>query len=445
VNACVWYVSKYAALPAAGRGGTRAFLIMRELARAGHRAVMLISDSNHLTEVPRLTGPHLLETVEGVDVHWIRTRKFTGAKSIGRVLSWLDFELRLFLFPKQDLPRPDVVIVSSLSLLTILNGLWLKFRHRCRLVFEVRDIWPLTIVEEGGFSPRNPLVMGLAAVERLAYRTADVIVGTMPNLEAHVSEVSARHAPVHCVPFGVDVDMIEKARPLPPNWVQEHIPAGKFVVCHAGTIGITNALDTLFDCARAMRNRSDVHFLILGEGGLKHHYEALTADLPNVSFAGAVAKDQVGAALEACDLLYFSVHVSKVWNYGLSLNKVIDYMLAGKPIVASYSGYPTMVEEAGAGTALPAGDPVALAAEIVRYADMEPEARHSIGQAGRNWLWRNRQYKDVAARYLDIAMHSRNPEKGQAVGALPGTDRTEIAPPQKDHRPGFHPARPSGD
>ena len=248
------------------------------------------------------------------------------------------------------------------------------------------------------------LVMGLAAVERLAYRTADVIVGTMPNLAAHVSDVAPRHAPVHCVPFGVDLDMIEKARPLPPPWLQEHIPAGKFVVCHAGTIGITNALDTLFDCARAMRERSDVHFLILGEGGLKPYYQALTADLPNVSFAGAVAKDQVGAALEACDLLYFSVHVSKVWNYGLSLNKVIDYMLAGKPIVASYSGYPTMVDEAGAGTALPAGDPAALEAEIVRFAEMEPETRLAMGQAGRDWLWRNRQYRDLAERYLRIAL-----------------------------------------
>lgn len=445
MSACVWYVSKYAALPAAGRAGTRAFLIMRELARAGHRAVMLISDSNHLTEVPRLTGPHLLETVEGVDVHWIRTRKFTGAKSIGRILSWLDFEWRLFLFPKQGLPRPDLVIVSSLSLLTIFNGLWLKLRYRCRLVFEVRDIWPLTIIEEGGFSARNPLVVGLAMIERLAYRTADVIVGTMPNLVAHVAEVAPRHAPVHCVPFGVDIDMIEKARPLPPTWMQEHIPAGKFVVCHAGTIGITNALDTLFDCARAMRERSDVHFLILGDGGLKSHYQAVTADLCNVSFAGAVAKNQVGAALEACDLLYFSVHVSKVWNYGLSLNKVIDYMLAGKPIVASYSGYPTMVDEAGAGTAVPAGDPVALEAEILRYAEMEAGARRAIGQAGHDWLWRNRQYKDLAQLYLDIAVPSRYPGDVQAVTAMAGTDRTEIAPAQKDHLQGSRTVGPSRD
>jgi glycosyltransferase involved in cell wall biosynthesis len=98
------------------------------------------------------------------------------------------------------------------------------------------------------------------------------------------------------------------------------------------------------------------------------------------------------------------VHVSKVWNYGLSLNKVIDYMLAGKPIVASYSGYPTMVDKAGAGTAVPAGDPAALKAEIVRFAEMGPETRRAIGDAGRNWLLQNRQYRDLAELYLKIAL-----------------------------------------
>ncbi len=407
MSACIWYISKYAALPAAGRGGTRAFLIMREFARLGNRAVMLISDSNHLTEVPVLTGTTLLQTVDGVDVHWVRTLKFEGAKSFGRMLSWLDFELRLFLFPKHHLPSPDVVIVSSLSLLTIFNGLWLKLRYRCRLVFEVRDIWPLTIIEEGGFSPCNPLVMGLAAVERLAYRRADVIVGTMPNLAAHVSQVARRHAPVHCIPFGVDADMFEKTQPLPAGWADLHVPEGKFVVCHAGTIGVTNALGVLFECARLMQDRTDVHFLIVGEGYLRPKFEAECADLDNVTFTGPVAKDQVQAVLAHSDVTYFSVLPSKVWSYGLSLNKVIDYMLAGKPILASYSGYPTMIDEAGSGTSVPAGDAGALRAEILRLAVMAPGDRAVMGDRGRKWLLQNRAYRTLAQNYLAVALPNR--------------------------------------
>ena len=93
--------------------------------------------------------------------------KYSVAKSLRRILSWLDFEWRLFRLPKHQLPPPDVVVVSSLSLLTIVQGLFWRRRYKCRLVFEIRDIWPLTITEEGGFSPRNPLVLGLATVDNL--------------------------------------------------------------------------------------------------------------------------------------------------------------------------------------------------------------------------------------------------------------------------------------
>lgn len=404
---CIWYVSKYVSLPHAGRAGARAFMLMREMARLGYQAVMLISDSNHLTNVPKLTGRHLLETVDDVDVHWIRTSKFNGAKSVRRALSWLDFEWRLWSLPKSNLPRPDVVIVSSLSLLTIFNGIWLKQRYRCRLIFEVRDIWPLTITEEGGFSRYNPLVITLAAIEKLAYKCADAIVGTMPNLAAHVDQIVKHHGPVHCIPLGVDRETIDSGRSLPAHWADVYLPNDRFVVCHAGTIGITNALETLMTCARSMRDRPDVHFLLLGEGGLKEHYQRLTADLTNVTWAPALPKDQVQAALAQCDLLYFSVHVSKVWKYGLSLNKVIDYMLAGKPILASYSGHVSMIDESGAGTFVPSGDSEALRVEILRYVDMPADERRAMGEAGREWLLRNRDYRRLARDYLDLALPIR--------------------------------------
>lgn len=66
----------------------------------------------------------------------------------------------------------------------------------------------------------------------------------------------------------------------------------------------------------------------------------------NLIFAPKVQKQMVQSVLARCDLVYFSVHVSTVWRFGQSLNKVIDYMLSGKPIIASYTGYPSMINEA---------------------------------------------------------------------------------------------------
>lgn len=377
---------------------------MREIARRGHRSVILTSDSNHLIETPEVSGRALARTLEGVEICWIRTLKYRGAKSIGRVLSWLHFEWRLWRLPKNDFGRPDVVIVSSLSLLTIFNGLWLRHRYKCRLIFEVRDIWPLTIVEEGGFSPRNPMVAALAMVERLAYRVSDAIVGTMPNLKEHVVECIGESPPVHCIPMGVDEVQLSRSEPLPDAYMEAHIPKAKFVVCHAGTIGATNALDTYFACARLMQDCPDVHFLLVGEGDLTEHYKKLSADLPNVSFAPVVPKAQIQSLLRRCDLLYFSVHDSKVWKYGQSLNKVIDYMLAARPVVASYSGYPSMINEAGSGSFVPAGDAQALKVEIERFVQMTGEDRAAMGAAGRDWLLRNRNYQQLANQYLGVAL-----------------------------------------
>jgi len=403
-------------------------MIMRELARMGHRTVIFTSDSSHFARAPDFAGTHLVSEVEGVGVCWIRTLKYGAAKSFRRVLSWLDFEWRLFRLPKNDFPKPDVIIVSSLSLLTIFNGLLMRLRYRCPLVFEVRDIWPLTIIEEGGYSPRNPFVVGLAWIERLAYARADVVVGTMPNLGEHVAEVLGRQRPVHCVPMGIEEALIGPGEPLPADYAPTHIPAGKFIVCHAGAIGISNALDTLLACAREMRDRADIHFLIAGDGDLKAHYQKVCADLPNVSFPPVVPRDAVQSLLSHCDLLYFAVHRSKVWDYGQSLNKVIDYMLAGKPVVASYTGYPSMINEAGSGSFVPAGDVEALRAEIARFSVMPVETRAAMGAAGRAWLLHHRRYTTLAEEYLRLIKDARR------VPASSGRrDSDPVQPDSVDH------------
>jgi glycosyltransferase involved in cell wall biosynthesis len=377
-------------------------MIMRELARMGHECVIVTSDSNALAQVPELKNAYETQEVDGIRIRWVRTLRYSVAKSARRILSWLHFEWRFFLMSKEDLPAPDAIIISSLSLLTILNGLLLRRRYGCRLVFEIRDIWPLTITEEGGFGKRNPFVLALGWVERLGYRHADAIVGTMPNLGEHVANVLGFKREVACIPMGIDPEALGEGLSLPNDYVKAHLPEGKFVVAHAGTIGITNALDAVLKCAERLRYRPDIHFLIVGDGDLKAGYQAEYGYLENLTFAPKVPKQMVQSVLSRCDLLYFSVHDSEVWRYGQSLNKVIDYMLSGKPVVASYTGYPSMINEAGCGTYVPAGDVAALEAEIRRYAAMPASERETMGARGRAWIIEHRSYAALANDYLKV-------------------------------------------
>jgi glycosyltransferase involved in cell wall biosynthesis len=402
MSTSIWYVSKYVAPPGSGTAGGRGYLLMKELAQMGHKVAIITSDSNQLAAPPHLETGYLFQQVDGIQLCWVRTMKYSVAKSARRILSWLHFEWRLLWLPKYKLAKPDVVVVSSLSLLTVLNGLWWRLRYKCRLVFEVRDIWPLTLTEEGGFKPSNPFVWGLGVIERLGYRHADAIVGTMPNLGEHVQQVLGYPMPTYCIPMGVDAASFATPEALPVDYQAAYFPKDKFVVAHVGSMGITNALDTFLDCAEAMQDHPNIHFLAIGDGDLREIYKAKYAHLNNLTFPPRVPKTMVQSVLRKCDLLYFSVHLSKVWQYGQSLNKVIDYMMAGKPVVASYTGYPSMINEANCGTYVPAGDVPALITEVEAYAKMSRHDREIIGSRGKEWLLENRSYKKLAEEYIRL-------------------------------------------
>lgn len=382
--------------------GTRGYYLLHGLAKLGQRCVLVTSDSHHLESIAPLKKAYEDEAYHGVHVRRVKTFKHRSARDWRRVISWFHFEWRVVRMPMAQLPKPDVVIASSLSILSIFSGLYFKKKFGAKLVFEVRDIWPLVLVEEGGFSSKNPLIAFCAAVERFAYRKADVVVGTMPNLAAHVEAVIGRRIAVECVPMGVDPSTVNESAPLPIGYSDAFIPKGRFIVCHAGTIGVTNALDTLFECARLMRDDGRIAFLIVGDGYMRAHYQRLAADLGNVFFAPKIPKLMVQSLLEEVDLVYFSTHPSKVLDYGQSLNKVVDYMLSGKPVIGSFSGFPSMINEAGCGTFVPAADPGALADEIYRIYDKGEVARREMGIRGREWILKNRRYEKLAADYLEI-------------------------------------------
>ncbi|WP_313477104.1 glycosyltransferase family 4 protein [Stutzerimonas kunmingensis] len=402
MNKTIWYVTKYFSPKTSTSPGGRGWFLVDEMRRAGHQIVVVTSDSNNLVDLPVLRDRVTVLDNNGVKIVWLKTMKYSVAKSLRRILSWFHFEWNLFWLDKSKLERPDVVIISSLSLLTIVNGLLLRLKYKCRLVFEVRDIWPLTIVEEGGFSNNNLFVKGLSWLERLAYRKADAIVGTMPNLAEHVRGELGHDRPVFCVPMGVSREHLNDVAELPAEYAERYLSSSKFKIVHAGTIGITNALDVFFAAAEAMQQFADIEFVIVGDGALKQGYEKRYGSLPNLVFAPKVPRTMVQAVLCKGDLLYFSVHDSKVWDYGQSLNKVIDYMLAAKPIVASYNGYPSMINESGCGVFVPADDVDAVVAAVLDMKSRSEEERSLMGARGREWLLQNRDYSKLTSDYLSI-------------------------------------------
>lgn len=396
----IWYISKYAR-PVKYGFGSRHFFLSREFNKKGHHATVIASDSTHNGMYPEFEKRYNYEIIDGVDSYFVKTKKYERASSFGRIISWIDFERKLLSWDKSILHRPDVIIVSSLSIFTILTGYLFKKRFNAKLIFEVRDIWPKTIIEVGGYSSRNPFVKMIGWVEKFGYKKSDAIVGTMPNLGEHVAEKIGKKKKTYCIPQGLDVSFYKKTEPLPREFSEKYIPPNKFIIGYAGSIGASNALETLVTCAHELE-KEDIHFLLVGDGEKRSQFIRETKNLTNITFCPKIRRQQVQSFLSHCNVVYDSVKDISLTKYGQSRNKWIDYMFAAKPMIVSYDGYKSMINEAGNGFFVKPEDVSELKNKILELYDLGTIERKEMGQKGKEWLLKNRTFSKLADNYLEI-------------------------------------------
>lgn len=389
----IWYISKYVCKPGNGNVGMRAFYLMQELSKMQCNVDLITSNSNIFLNNKTESGTEAISP--SFSFHQIAGLNYKNSNFI-RLISWLEFELKFLFFNKKNLRKPDIIIVSSLSIFTIVNGfIWSKI-YNAKLIFELRDIWPLILIEEAGFSKHNPFIIMLSALEKWGYNISDLIVGTMPNLKQHVSEVTKKDdLKVICVPFGVP-------RNSSNQFFRSDYPIksgnSNLVIGYAGTVGLTNALETLFRSLEKIDlvfEKIECH--IVGDGPLLSVFKRKYGHIKNLYFSGKIEKQDIAKILASFDLLYFSTFNSTAWNYGQSLNKLIDYMLAGKPILGSYSGFPSMINEAQCGWLIEAENPDVLSAKILEISSIPKNELATMGSRGREWILKNRDYATLAS------------------------------------------------
>ena len=395
----IWYISKYVKTSYVGNSGSRGFFLLDKLSNNGFKCTIF---SSYPFKYSKNFNKVLSKIRKNFSYIYLDSYQYKQSNSIQRIISWIDFERKLFFLKKNNIPKPDVIIVSSLSILTIVNGLFLKKKYSCKLFFEIRDIWPLTLIEEGGFSNNNLLIIFLKFLEFIGYKYSDHIIGTMPNLKEHVRNVLGFSKEVSCIPIGFDRLEISKAKKISKN-IKILIPENKFIVGYFGGIGISNALDSFFDSIQKLnKNNKTIHFIIAGDGDLRNKFNSKTKHLKNITFLPLIEKQYIHSLMSKCDLLYFSTHNSKIWKYGQSLNKLVDYMLVGVPVIGSYSGYETMINESGCGEFIRPYDIDEIIKKILKYQNMSNEERINIGVKGQKWILKYRSYERLSNYLSEI-------------------------------------------
>lgn len=403
----VWFISKYMRLPedlldfedgfqVKGGNPSRGFALMNQLQSKEFH--INIFSAKHDYNFWQRSKPSRYISNRGMQLIFLPVIRFYKSKSLRRILGWIQFELQLIWLSKRNIAKPDIIIVSSLSLLSIIYGLYLaRLRYKVPIIFEVRDIWPLVLTANANFSTKNPFVILLQMIERLGYKFSDGIVSTLPNLEPHVQNILGKSRSVTCIPMGLHKNLEVPNNSHNTEWKA----ADAFTVTYAGSIGVDNALNVILESAELLKD-TNIQFHFFGNGDLKENYKVKYGNLRNIYFHDPVPIFELKSILSNSEVLILSTHATPMLEYGQSLNKLIDYMAAARPIIAAHTGFKTMINEADCGSFVEGNNPQALADKILEYSKLSIRELDEIGQRGAFWLRQNRTYEKLAGDYANL-------------------------------------------
>lgn len=385
----------------------RPYYLAREWVRMGHSVQIVAGSYSHIrARQPEMNGaPVKDELLDGIGYRWYATPPYAG-NGVARVRSMLSFLWHLWR-DGEKLARefkPDLVIASSTYPMDIWPARRIARLSGARLVYEVHDLWPLSPMELGGMSRWHPFILWVQMAEDYAYRHADKVVSLLPKALDHMRSRGMAADKFVYVPNGVDEGEWKAPAPLPADVVErlKGLKArGRPIVAYVGTHGLANALDVLIDAARLLQDEAEI--LLVGTGPERERLLARVhqENLGNVTMLPAVPKQTIPVLLAEVDMAYMGAFPSPLYRFGISFNKMMDYMMAGRPIVNAIQSGNDPVTETQCGITVPPGDVAAVAQAISDLARLTPPERATMGQRGRAFILQNQTYAVLARRFLD--------------------------------------------
>lgn len=331
-------INHYAGSPEMGME-FRPYYFAREWIKMGHRVDIIAADYSHLRRInPDVSKDFQEEMIDGMHYHWIKTGEYEG-NGVKRAVTMAKFVTKLWLHAGKIIREmdPDVVICSSTYPLDTYVGQRIrrKSRKKVKLIHEVHDMWPATLIEIGGMSKNNPFVVAMQIGENSAYKHSDKVVSLLPNAEPYMREHGLAEGKFRCIPNGVVLEEWENPEEIPDEHkiVFEKLKnQGKFIVGYFGGHALSNALDSIIDTAEAIGDE-DVHFVLVGDGVEKTRLIKRVEDLKltNITFLPPVNKKSIPKLCERFDCVYMCGLDSPLYRFGVCANKMFDIMASGKP------------------------------------------------------------------------------------------------------------------
>ncbi|MFC3859774.1 glycosyltransferase family 4 protein [Deinococcus antarcticus] len=397
----IWFVNQYA-IPPQQAGPMRHYSLAKELVTLGHEVTIVASSFDHVTQKEtRLIAekPFELEVIDGVRFLWLYTPPYKG-NSLARVKNMLAFSWQVaFGRALGTLGKPDAVVGSSPHLFGAMAA-WVRAKQlRVPFVLEIRDLWPQSLIDLGNYSERHPIVLALTVIERWLYRFSDHIVAVLPGIHEPVARKGGHPERITWIPNGVG--------DLPALTPSAKKDDGTFIIMYAGTHGLANGLDLVLDSAKQLATQPEtrpVRFVFMGDGPERQRLmeRARQEGIGNVVFEPPVPKSQVYGKLAQADAYLLVLQDSPVFQWGVSPNKLFDYMAMRKPTLFGINTPFNPVKQSGAGLTFSPGDPASLPQAVTELLRLPPDKHAEMGLAGRQYVNEKHHFTNLALKYQHV-------------------------------------------
>lgn len=379
----IWIFNHYATEMFFMHGG-RHYSIAKYLKIAGYEPVIFGCNAKHNSQCERHLNTENLWTEMnameiGVPFVFVRGRVYQG-NGKDRFLNMIDFYLNVQKAAKEYAVKygtPDLIYASSVHPLTVLAGIRMANYFKVKCIGEIRDIWPESIIEYGVAGAKHPLVVALRLLEKYIYRKVNALIFTGEGYYDYIQEkkwekIVPRNK-VFYINNGVDLETFDYNRSRYITRDSDLSSPEIFKVIYTGSIRRVNNLGLLLDAAKCVSNPR-IRFLIWGNGDeletLKRRIKE--EKIENVVFKGHVDKQYIPYITSMANLNIAHNEPSPLFRFGISFNKLFDYLAAGKPVLCDFpSNYnPVLSCNAGIEVLKPTAKAIADAVESIASLDV---------------------------------------------------------------------------
>lgn len=381
----------------------RSYYFAREWVKAGHSVAIVAASFVHYRNLNVKCQKLQEEYVDKIRYVWLPVPEYhdNGSERIANMQRFIEelkkYQNELISF------EPDIVICSSIYPTASYVCYEIAQQASAKFIADIHDIWEILSMDLEDKAAFNE---EMNKAEQFRCSHASKIITALPNLKEYLKLYNLDDKRIWYVPNGVNLDEYKEFVGLDANisnrlqmWKME----GVFLIGYAGAIDEEKALDVLIAAAKKLKDQP-VQFVLLGKGQEKKNLQALVEKykLHNVSFFDAVPKNMVYAFLKAMDCLYAGWKENNIYRFGMSNNKICEYMFSSKPIIHSVTADNDLVKQTSCGISVPAEDSMAVVGAVKEMMALTVNERSAMGQRGRDYVTRQLNYRALAEWYLQI-------------------------------------------